>query len=84
MFSSALALLSMLQVGSRVKESFDRLRWQALIIAVAVLFCIAAVAFGLLAAYRLSTVRGCGYHGYCANSARHFGTFAFAAPGPEA
>jgi hypothetical protein len=52
MFRSALALLSMLQVGTRVRESFDRLRWQAIIIAVAVLFFIAAVAFGLLAAYR--------------------------------
>ena len=52
MLRSALALLSMLQVGGRVEQSLDRLLWQALITAVAGLFFLAAAAFGLLAAYR--------------------------------
>jgi hypothetical protein len=40
------------KVGGRIRQFFDRWLWQALIIAVAVLFFVAAVAFGLLAAYR--------------------------------
>lgn len=42
----------MLQIGGRVRQSFDRLLWQALITAVALVFFIAAAAFGLLASYR--------------------------------
>ena len=52
MLRSALGLLSMLQIGGRVRQSFDRLLWQALITAVALVFFIAAAAFGLLASYR--------------------------------
>ena len=52
MLRSALGLLSMLQVGGRVRQSLDRLLRQGLIIAVAIVFLIAAAAFGLLAAYR--------------------------------
>ena len=52
MLRSALALLSMLQVGGRFRQSFDRLLQQALIVAVAVVFFIAAATFGLLAVYR--------------------------------
>ena len=40
------------KVGGRIRQFFDRSLWQALIIAVAVLFFVAAAAFGLLAAYR--------------------------------
>ena len=52
MLRSALALLSMLQVGGRGRQSLDRLLWQALITAVAGLSFLAAAAFGLPAAYR--------------------------------
>jgi hypothetical protein len=52
MLRSALALLSMLQVGARFRQSFDRLLQRALIVAVAVAFFIAAAAFGPLAVYR--------------------------------
>jgi hypothetical protein len=52
MLRSALALLSMLQVGSRFRQSFDRLLKQALIVVVAVAFIVAAAAFGVLAAHR--------------------------------
>ena len=50
MLRSALALLSMLQVGGRFRQSFDRLLQQALIVLVAVAFIVAAAAFGVLAA----------------------------------
>ena len=52
MLRLALALLSTLQVGGRVRLSLDRLLWQGLITTVAGLFFLAAAAFGLLAAYR--------------------------------
>jgi hypothetical protein len=52
MFRSALALISMLQVGGRVRQSFDRLLWQVSVIAVAALLFVAAAAFALLAVYR--------------------------------
>jgi hypothetical protein len=48
----ALALLSMLGLGGHVRQSFDRLLKQALIVVVAVAFIVAAAAFGILAAYR--------------------------------
>jgi hypothetical protein len=42
----------MLRIGGHVRQSFDRLLKQALIVAVAVSFIVAAAAFGVLAAYR--------------------------------
>jgi hypothetical protein len=51
MLRSALALLSSLQIGLRIKESIERSLRQAIVIAVAVIVLIAAAAFGLLAAY---------------------------------
>ena len=47
----ALALLSSLQVGLRIKESIERSLRQAVIIAVAVVVLIGAAAFGMFAAY---------------------------------
>jgi len=52
MLRAALALLSTLQIGARLKESFERSLRQAVVIAVAVVLFIAAAAFGLLAAYQ--------------------------------
>jgi hypothetical protein len=52
MLRSALALLSTLQVGGRVRQSFDRLLRQALIVVVAGAFIVAAAVLGVLAAYR--------------------------------
>jgi hypothetical protein len=52
MLRSALALLSSLQIGLRIKESIERSLRQAIVIAVAVVVLIAAVAFGLVAAYQ--------------------------------
>jgi len=51
MLRSALALLSTLQIGARVKESFQRYLRQGVVIAVAAGLLIAAAIFGLLAAY---------------------------------
>ena len=51
MLRSALALLSSLQVGLRIKQSIERSLRQAVVIAVAVVVLIAAAAFGLVAAY---------------------------------
>ncbi|HEX9753965.1 MAG TPA: hypothetical protein VGA46_11055, partial [Methyloceanibacter sp.] len=51
MLRSALALLSSLQIGLRIKESVERSLRQAIVIAVAAIVLIAAAAFGLLAAY---------------------------------
>jgi hypothetical protein len=52
MLRSALALLSSLQIGIRIKESIERSLRQAIVIAVAVIVLIAAAGFGLLAAYQ--------------------------------
>jgi hypothetical protein len=52
MLRSALALLSSLQVGLRIKESIERSLRQAAVIAVAAVILIGAAAFGLLAAYQ--------------------------------
>lgn len=52
MLRAALALLSTLQIGARVRESLERCLRQAVVIAVAVVLLIAAAAFGLLAAYQ--------------------------------
>jgi hypothetical protein len=51
MLRSALALLSSLQIGLRIKESIERSLKQAIVVAVAVVVLIAAAAFGLVAAY---------------------------------
>jgi ABC-type uncharacterized transport system YnjBCD permease subunit len=53
MFRSALALLSSLQVGLRLKESIERSIRQAAIIAVAVVILLGAIAFGLVAGYQV-------------------------------
>jgi ABC-type multidrug transport system fused ATPase/permease subunit len=52
MLRSARALLSTLQVGGRVRQSFDRLLRQALFVVVAAAFIVAAAVLGLIAAYR--------------------------------
>ena len=52
MLRTALALLSTLQIGARLKESLERSLRQAVVIAVAVVLLIAAAVFGLLAAYQ--------------------------------
>ena len=52
MLRSALALLSSLQIGLRIKESIERSLKQAIVVAVAVVVLIAAAAFGLVAAYQ--------------------------------
>ena len=52
MLRAAMALLSTLQIGARIKESFERSLRQAAVIAVAVVLLIAASVFGLIAAYQ--------------------------------
>ena len=52
MLRAALALLSSLQIGVRLKQSFERSLRQAVVIAVAAMVLTAAAAFGLLAAYQ--------------------------------
>ena len=49
MLRSALALLSSLQVGLRIKESIERSVRQAIVIAIALAILLAAIAFGLVA-----------------------------------
>ena len=51
MLRAAMALLSTLQIGARIKESLERSLRQAAVIAVAVVFLVAAAVFGLIAAY---------------------------------
>jgi uncharacterized protein YybS (DUF2232 family) len=51
MLRSAFALLSSLQIGVRMKQSFERALRQAVVISVAVVFLTAAAVFGLLAGY---------------------------------
>lgn len=51
MLRAALTLLSTLQLGNRVKETLDRSLKQAAFLAVAALFLIAALIFGLITAY---------------------------------
>ena len=51
MLRPALALLSTLQVGARIRKSFERSLRQAVVTALAVVLLIAAVVFGLVAAY---------------------------------
>jgi hypothetical protein len=52
MLRTALALLSSLQVGLRIKESIERSIRQAIVIAVAIVILLFAAAFGLVAAYQ--------------------------------
>jgi hypothetical protein len=52
MLRSALALLSSLQIGLRIKETVERSLRQAVVIAVAAVVLIAAAVFGLVAAYQ--------------------------------
>jgi small-conductance mechanosensitive channel len=51
MLRSALALLSSLQIGVRIKRSIERSVRQAVVIAIASIFLITAAGFGLLASY---------------------------------
>ena len=51
MIRAALALLSTLQVGARIRESLERSLRQAVVIAIAALLLVAATVFGLVAAY---------------------------------
>jgi hypothetical protein len=51
MLRLALSLLSSLQIGARLKQSFERSLRQAIVVAVAVVILIVAAGFGLLAAY---------------------------------
>ena len=51
MLRSALALLSSLQIGARIKEAVERSLRQAILIALAVAVLIGSAAFGLIAAY---------------------------------
>ena len=53
MLRAALALLSTLQIGARIKQSFERSLRQAAVIAVAAVFVAAAAVFGLIAAYHV-------------------------------
>jgi hypothetical protein len=52
MLRTAVALLSTLQIGTRIKESVERSIRQAAVVAVAVVLLLAAVVFGLIAAYQ--------------------------------
>ena len=52
MLRTALALLSTLQIGARIKDSLERSLRQAAVVAVAVVLLIAAAVFGLIAAYQ--------------------------------
>jgi uncharacterized membrane protein (DUF485 family) len=58
MFRTALALLSSLQVGLRIRESIERSVRQAIVVAVALVILIIAVLFGLFAAYQLLIAHG--------------------------
>ena len=51
MLRTALALLSTLQVGARIRESFERSLRQAIVIAIAAVLLLAAAVFALVAAY---------------------------------
>ncbi len=53
MLRAALALLSTLQIGARVRDTVERSLRQAAVVAVAAIFLLAAAVFGLIAAYHL-------------------------------
>lgn len=52
MLRTALALLSTLQIGARIKETLERSLRQAAVAAVAIVLLLAASVFGLIAAYQ--------------------------------
>ena len=52
MWKLALTLLSSLQAGASIKQSFERALRQAITIAIAVLILLVAACFGLLASYQ--------------------------------
>lgn len=52
MLRTALALLSSLQVGVRIRDSIERSLRQAIVVAIAVLLLIVAALFGLVALYQ--------------------------------
>ena len=52
MLRTALALLSTLQIGARVKESVERSLRQAAVFAVGAVLILVAAIFGLIAAYQ--------------------------------
>ena len=58
MLRSALALLSSLQIGLRIKETIERSLRQAVVVAVAAILLIGAAAFGLFAAYQALVAHG--------------------------
>jgi len=51
MLRAAMALLSTLQIGARIKDSIERALRQAVVVAIAAVIILAAVTFGLIAAY---------------------------------
>lgn len=51
MLRAALALLSTVQVGARIKDSFERSLRRAAVIAIAAMLLVTAAVFGLIAAY---------------------------------
>ncbi len=53
MLRSALALLSSLQVGLRIRELIERSVRQAIVVAVALAILLGAIAFGLVAVYQV-------------------------------
>ena len=52
MLRLALSLLSSLQIGARLKQTFKRSLRLAAVVAVAIIILLAAAGFGLLAAYQ--------------------------------
>jgi hypothetical protein len=58
MLRSALALLSSLQVGLRIRQSIERSLRQAVVIALAAVVLIAAAVLGLVAAYQALIAHG--------------------------
>lgn len=75
MLCTALALLSSLQIGIRIKGAIERALRQAVVIGVAAVVLIAGASFGLLAAYHALvfffgiTPLGVGDRGRCAHPA---------------
>lgn len=59
MFRLALSLLSSLQIGTRIKDVVERSLRQAIFIAIAIVFLLFALGFGLVAAYQALVVYGC-------------------------
>jgi len=51
MLRAAMALLSTLQIGTRIKEAVERSLRQAVVVAIAAVIILAAAIFGLIAAY---------------------------------